>query len=202
MESKDAHADEAEFRAAGIFAAPTMRFEREGKHPDGTTVKVAFSLTFAEDKTAPRIHFATCQQHYPENFWNPAFQKHANSASGIAGVVAVAEQPERHAQFFTVFAGSPPTRITGGFTIETPRGIIDMLTPVAFVQRFGVMAPDVSYGPRLAALRFLVEDASLLQGIPEQAGMAGVCAGNPTVIGLGDAMGAVLIFEAAPKKAR
>src|SRR5215470_1039177 len=71
------------------LAAPTMRFEREGKRPDGATVTVGFSLTFAEDKAAPNIHFTTCQQHYPENFWNPAFQRHANTAAGIAGVVAV-----------------------------------------------------------------------------------------------------------------
>ena len=76
-----------------------MRFEREGRRPDGTTVKVGFSLAFAEDKAAPDIHFAVCQQHYPENFWNPAFQKHANGASGIAGVVFVADAPERHRGF-------------------------------------------------------------------------------------------------------
>ena len=90
LESHDAAADEAAFRAAGIAASETMRFEREGKRPDGSPVKLGFSLAFAENKAAADIHFATCQQHYPENFWNPAFQKHANSATGIAGVVVVA----------------------------------------------------------------------------------------------------------------
>src|SRR3972149_3789868 len=60
-----------------ILASEVMRFEREGKRPDGTPVKVGFSLAFAEDKDAPDIHFCICQQHFPENFWNPAFQKHA-----------------------------------------------------------------------------------------------------------------------------
>jgi hypothetical protein len=36
---------------------------------------------------------------------------------------------------------------------------------------------------------------SVLEAIPEQAGIAGVSVGNPTVVGSGDAMGAVLIFE-------
>ena len=94
LESKDARGDEADFRAAAISAGDVMRFEREGKRPDGSAVKVAFSLAFADDKRAPDIHFATCQQHYPENFWNPEFQKHANSASGVAGVVAVANEPD------------------------------------------------------------------------------------------------------------
>jgi catechol 2,3-dioxygenase-like lactoylglutathione lyase family enzyme len=196
LESKDARVDESEFHAASILAVPTMRFEREGKRPDGATVKVGFSLTFAEDKAAPNIRFTTCQQHYPENFWNPAFQRHANSAAAIAGVVAVAERPERHARFFEIFADGQSTMADGGFTIKTPRGVIDMLTPAVFTHRFGVAAPNVSDGPRLAALRFAVGDIGLLEAVPEQAGIAGICGGNPTVIGPGDAMGATLIFEA------
>jgi catechol 2,3-dioxygenase-like lactoylglutathione lyase family enzyme len=196
LESKDARVDESEFHAASILAVPTMRFEREGNRPDGATVKVGFSLTFAEDKAAPNIRFTTCQQHYPENFWNPAFQRHANSAAAIAGVVAVAERPERHARFFEIFADGQSTMADGGFTIKTPRGVIDMLTPAVFTHRFGVAAPNVSDGPRLAALRFAVSDIGLLEAVPEQAGIAGICVGNPTVIGPGDAMGATLIFEA------
>ena len=83
LESHDAAADEAAFRFAQIAASDVMKFEREGKKPDGTPVKLGFSLAFAEDKFVRDIHFATCQQHYPENFWNPAFQKHANSVSGM-----------------------------------------------------------------------------------------------------------------------
>ena len=202
VESKDARADEDQFRAAGVLAMPTMRFEREGQRPDGTPVKVGFSLTFAEDQAAPNIHFTTCQQHYPENFWNPAFQRHVNSAAGIAGVVAVAERPERHARFFEIFTGAPSITVADGFMIETPRGTVDMLAPAAFTRRFGVRPPNVSGGPRLAALRFAVNDISLLEALPEQAGIAGIPPGNPTVVGSADAMGAVLIFEPAIREAR
>ena len=50
----------------------------KARQPDGTPVKVAFSLAFADDAQAPDASFFTCQQHYPENFWNPAFQQHGN----------------------------------------------------------------------------------------------------------------------------
>ncbi|HEY7229528.1 MAG TPA: VOC family protein [Pseudolabrys sp.] len=200
LESKDAHADESEFRAAGILTAPTMRFEREGKRPDGAVVKVAFSLTFADDKASHDIRFVTCQHHYPENFWNPAFQRHANGVTGINGIVAVAERPEHHARFFGTFTGGRPIVSDDGFMIATPRGAIDMLTPIAFTRRFGVKTPDVSDGPRLAALRFAMD--SLSEGTPQQTGIAGIFAGNPTVVASGDAMGAVLIFEAAIHDAR
>ena len=80
-------------------------------------------------------------------------------------------------------------------TIKTPRGDIEVVTPATFVERFGVSAPDVSRGARLAALRFSVADASLLAGIPGEAGIAGLYAENSTVISREDAMGAVLVFE-------
>ena len=155
LQSRDARADEAAFRKAGIAAAETMRFEREAKRPDGTAVKVAFSLAFAEDDAAPDIHFAVCQQHYPENFWNPAFQKHANGVDTVACVVAVAAEPSRHRDFLLAFAGAQSARDTGeGFAIDLPRGALEMTTPTAFERRFGLPAPDTSRGARLAAMRF------------------------------------------------
>lgn len=175
LESRDAQADEAAFRAAGIAGSEVMRFEREGKRPDGSAVKVGFSLAFADDKAAPDIHFAACQQHYPENFWNPAFQQHANGVEAVAGVVAVAEQPSRHRDFLLAFTGAASAHDTGdGFTIDLPRGAIEMTTPAAFERRFGLPAPDASRGARLAALRF---------------------SGRALARGQQPAMGAVLVFE-------
>jgi catechol 2,3-dioxygenase-like lactoylglutathione lyase family enzyme len=196
LQSDDAEADEADFRTAGIAVSEAMRFEREGKRPDSSPVKVAFSLAFAEDRLAPDIHFAVCQQHYPENFWNPAFQKHANGVTGLAGVVVVADAPPQHRAFFEAFVGAKAVDGESGMSLPTPRGRIDLLTPAAFTGRYGVAPPDVSRGARLAAIRFAVADPSLMQSVPELAGLAGVYAGSPTVIGADDAMGATLIFEA------
>lgn len=199
LQSRDAAADAAAFAQAGIAGSEAMRFAREGKRPDGSPVKLGFSLAFAQDnaapKAAPLIRFATCEQHYPENFWNPAFQKHVNGASGVAGVVAVAEDPEEHRSFFQSFANVDAAAVAGGFALVTPRGVIEVMTPDAFLSRFGVAPPDVSRGARLAALRFAVADASLLQAMPERAGIAGLYAGNAAVVGREDAMGAVLVFE-------
>ena len=189
--------DADEFSAQGLGDFAHYEFEREAKRPDGTPLKVAFTLAFAADPHAPDIGFFTCQQHYPENFWNPAFQKHANSVTGVAGVVAVAEEPARHLKFVEGFVGAAAERSGEGFRIATPRGTIEVTTPAAFLHRFGVRAPEVARGARLAALRFTSADASLLQGVPELAGMAGLYAGNAAVIGPEDALDAVLVFEPA-----
>ncbi len=155
LEGKGAAADAEAFRAAGIGDFDVFDFEREGKRPDGASVKVAFSLAFAADPKAPDIGFFTCQQHYPENFWNPAFQKHANGVSGVAGVVFVAENPADHHIFLKAFAGvSDLTSTSSGITIETPRGEIQVMDPSAFRLHYGVEPPTTARGMRLAAIRF------------------------------------------------
>jgi len=190
-------ADAEDFRAKGIGDFALYDFEREAKRPDGSAVKVAFSLAFARDAGVLDTGFFTCQQHYPENFWSPAFQKHANSATGVAGIVAVANDPDQHRGFMQTFSAGEARPMEGGFIIDTPRGTIEMTTPDAFLRRFGVAAPDVSRGARLAAVRFAVADASLVQNAPELASIAGIYAENKAIIGANDAMGAVIIFKPA-----
>ena len=159
LEGKGAAADAEAFRAAGIGDFDVFDFEREGKRPDGSTVKVAFSLAFAQDRQAPDTGFFTCQQHYPENFWNPAFQKHANGITGVAGVVFVAENPADHHVFLKAFSGVSDLQSTSsGITIETPRGEIQVMDPAAFRLHYAVEPPDVARGMRLAAMRFGVGD--------------------------------------------
>src|SRR5262245_3478352 len=180
------------FRAAGIGDYELYEFERQGKRPSGTPVKLAFALAFASDPGAPGIGFFTCFQRNPENFWNPAFQSHPNTAVAVAGVVLVAHVPSNHAKFLAVFAGADSRRTPDGVTIATPRGNIEVLTPAGFASRFGVPAPDISDGARLAALRFLVKDTGVVAKVPA---IAALYNGNISVIGQQDAMGAVLVFE-------
>jgi catechol 2,3-dioxygenase-like lactoylglutathione lyase family enzyme len=197
LESEDARADAAEFRASGISASEVMHFEREGRRPDGSSVKVGFSLAFAQDPFAPDIHFATCQQHYPENFWNPAFQQHTNGVERVAGVVLVADEPAEHRDFMLAFTGGHSARgDSDGFRIELPRGTISVMTPAAFTRRFGLSAPATARGPRLAALRFGVSDTDSVKSSLEQAGIA-ITAGRGGVITTDSAaiLGATLVFE-------
>src|SRR5258708_9453296 len=106
LEGKVAAHDISAFHAAGISDFKVFDFERAAARPAGSPVKVAFSLAFAADAMAPDAGYFTCQQHYPENFWNPAFQTHANGTAGIAGVVMVSENPEAHRHFVSAFSGA------------------------------------------------------------------------------------------------
>jgi catechol 2,3-dioxygenase-like lactoylglutathione lyase family enzyme len=195
LEGRDAAADAAAFKAAGIAASDVMRFEREGKRPDGSTVKVAFSLVFARDPGASETSFATCQQHYPENFWNPAFQQHANTASGIAAAVLVAENPSDHHIFLSAFSGVRDLHATSsGVTAATPRGDIKVMDPAAFRSHFGTEPPDVSQGARLAALQFRVRDRAAVTAALQAGGIKFASKMEQIVIPSERAMGATIVF--------
>jgi catechol 2,3-dioxygenase-like lactoylglutathione lyase family enzyme len=196
LESRNAIADASDFRAAKIGVSDAMRFEREAKRPDGSTVKVGFSLAFARDPQAPQIGFAACEQHFPENFWNPAFQQHANTVSGVGGVVLVAENPSDHHIFLSALSGVRDLHATsGGVSAATPRGDIRVMDPAAFHSHFGTAPPDVSSGARLAALRFRVRERAALTAALAAGGMTSSSHMGSVVVAPEHAMGATLVFE-------
>lgn len=196
LESDDAAADAALFQSSGIAASEVMTFEREGNRPDGAPVKVAFSLAFARDAGAPGVGFAVCQHHLPENFWNPVFQQHPNTARGIASVVLVAENPSDHHIFLSAFTGVRDLHATSsGVSASTPRGEIKLMDPAAFRSHFGTEPPDISQGARLAALQFRVRDRAALEAALNRGGVAAASRMGSTVVTPQIAMGATLVFQ-------
>ena len=124
LESADAAADNGLWTSAGIGGFDTFFFERQGRRPDGQAVRVAFTLAFAAETAARGSGFFVCQQHEPQNFWNPAFQTHANGAQGVAETRFGAPSPPEHRRFFEAFTGAAAREIEAGLLIELPRGSI------------------------------------------------------------------------------
>jgi hypothetical protein len=198
LEGKGAAADVAAFHEAGIGHFDKFDFEREAKRPDGSTVKVGFSLAFATDPKAPDTGYFTCQQHYPENFWNPAFQTHPNGVAGIAGVTLVAENPADHADFFRAYAGVTDVKSnSNGIAIKTPRGEIQVMDSTAYRRHFVVDPPDLTHGARLAAIRFSLRDKTALMSALGKGGIVSAEHMGNVIIPPDIACGATLIFAPA-----
>jgi glyoxalase-like protein len=196
LEGKGAACDAETFRSAGLGDFNVFDFQREAKRPDGSSVTVAFSLAFAVDDQSPDAGFFTCQQHYPENFWNPAFQHHPNGVVGIAGIIMVAEHPDEHRHFLSAFTGVNIVKSeTGGISVTTPRGEIQILTPSNYRTRVGTEPPDLTRGARLAAICFAARERAELISVLGKGGVTSVeCNGN-IVIPAHVAQGATLVFE-------
>ena len=108
LDSDDAAADAAQFAADGIGEFVPFFFDRKGRKPDGTETHVAFTLAFALDPSLSDSAFFTCQQHFPEAFWNPALQRHDNGGRDVARVTLAVRDPTAHTRFLSSFTGVRP----------------------------------------------------------------------------------------------
>ena len=198
LESHDAAKDAEEFTRTGFGLGTAARFERAGRRPDGSEVKVAFSLAFARDPRAPDCGFAVCQQHFPENFWNPAFQQHRNGVTGVAGAVLVADNPSDHHIFLSALSGERELLSTSsGIKVSTPRGDIQVMDRSAYSNHFGAAPPDVSKGARLAALRVTTSDMSKVRESLSEGRLPLREEHGRLVVGPEQALGAAIVFETA-----
>lgn len=196
LSSADARADAQAFNESGIGDFEVFDFAREGARPDGSLVKLAFSLVFARDPSSPGVGFAACQHHFPENFWNPEFQQHANGASGVLGAVLVAENPADHHIFLKAFTGVSDLHASSiGVTAHTPRGDVEIVEAVAFRDQFGVAPRLGGEGASLQGLRLSVPDIDVAERALENGGVAFHRHMGRLVVPPDTAFGATLIFE-------
>ena len=198
LNSGNAVDDARSFAAAGIGNSEVFEFSREGKKPDGTAVKLAFSLAFAQDKASPHVRFAVCQHHFPENFWDPAFQRHANGANAVPGVVLVADNPTDHHIFLKAFTGVSDLNSNSiGIRARTENGDIEIMEQVAFRDQFGVSPKLSGEGMTLNGLRFEVADIDRTEALLRHGGLAAQRHVGRLVVAPDIAHGATLIFETA-----
>jgi hypothetical protein len=196
LNSSNAALDARSFEATGIGGFKVFDFSREGAKPDGTPVKLAFSLAFAQDQASPSLRFAVCQHHFPENFWDPAFQIHANGTKAVPGAVMVADSPTDHHIFLKAFTGLQDLHSSSiGVRARTENGDIEIVEQVAFRDQFGIL-PDVKgEGMTLNAMRFAVTDIAQAETLHRQNAIASQRHVGRLVIPPHVAHGATLIFE-------
>lgn len=198
LNSGNAADDARAFEAAGIGGYDVFDFSREGVKPEGTPVKLAFSLAFASDPASPNLGFAACQHHFPENFWNPAFQIHPNGAQTVAGVAMVADNPTDHHIFLKAFSGVQDLHSSSiGVKARTGNGDIEIMEQVAFRDQFGISPVVDGERMTLNALRVEVADMAQAEASHRQNGVASRRHMGRLVVPPDVAHGATLIFETA-----
>lgn len=140
LSSEDARADEARWRGAGLTTFEPVYFERCATLPDGSEAKVAFTIAFVVNENMPGAVFFCCQQHAPEAFWQPEYQRHRNGAADFSSVTLSAEDPLSHAAFFEALFGAGSVNVEGDrLDVHSALGNIEVISPVSVSRRY----PDV-----------------------------------------------------------
>lgn len=177
LDSADAPADADRFTSTGIGAFEPFFFERKGRRPDGSETEVAFTLAFALDPGLPTAAFFVCQQHFPDNFWNPAFQAHANGATDIRAVTVASPEPEARLGFLSAFTGTPAEQSLGAYTFPLQReGHLDVAKGAddGEIAAFAIAMPDPARQAitlRAAAIPYDISDAGVTVRAPDACGV-------------------------------
>jgi len=196
FEGHDSRADRAEFAARGLDTYDNFDFKRQAKLPDGSSVEVAFSLAFVTHPEIADASFFTCQQHAPEYFWKPDYQRHDNTARQVSEVVIRASTPKRFESFFAAIQDADAVTATDdAVSVSTARGLVSVLAPAVYDDRFATdAAKDAPEAPYLAAYQITVDDLGALRGCLDSASISYRGGYDRCVVGARDAFGIALEF--------
>jgi hypothetical protein len=198
LESRDARADRERFQAAGIHTYDPFDFARKARLPSGEEATVGFSLAFASHPEITDAGFFTCQQHAPQHFWKPEYQRHPNTATTVQDVWLVTRRPLDFAEFLREFAGvEDVVAADDRLEIETGRGTIVAATPERFEKAFGVPSPVHHNDPSFAGFAVGVADLGTARRFLENAGVRHVEGSGRLTLLPSEGFGAILAFSAA-----
>lgn len=164
--SANAIGDAEEFRLKGLSDFEPFQFSRQAKQPDGEEVKVGFTLAFVTHIDMPDAVFFTCQQHAPQYFWKPTYQRHPNTARAVTQVFMLADDPSHFASFFEALFGAAQVTIAETMLIvDTGEGKLYVVTHAAYERIFNTKAPPTPFGQAaFAAITVEVDDLESLVG--------------------------------------
>jgi catechol 2,3-dioxygenase-like lactoylglutathione lyase family enzyme len=198
LDSRDARADSQSFRQAGLVTYEPFDFSRTARLPSGEDAKVGFSLAFTSHPDIANAGFFVCQQHAPQHFWRPEYQRHDNTALTLKDVCLVADRPLRFAEFVQGFAASDAVRASDTLVeVTTARGTVVVLTADRFAERFGTAPPRPERLPGLAGYTVGVSDLAAAGAACARAGVATVTGDGRLTIVPDDAFGTALAFARA-----
>jgi catechol 2,3-dioxygenase-like lactoylglutathione lyase family enzyme len=198
LESRDSEAEAIAFAEAGIGDFAPFFFERQGSRPDGSPMRVAFTLAFAQDVLAPECAFFVCQQHEPQNFWNITLQQHGNGATGLSAALMLAENPTDHHIFLEAFTGQRGPRSSSlGLSFPLPRGRLDVLTPAASAALTGEAALAALREPRFTGFTVTVRDLGAVSSRLSAEGIMALRNGSRLAVPASAAFGTAILFEQA-----
>jgi hypothetical protein len=196
FESADARAERERYAVAGLTTYAPFDFSRTATMPGGEQVTVGFSLSFVTHPDMPRAVFFCCQQHAPEYFWRPEYQRHPNTAVSIGEVALVAREPLRYADFLRQVSNGEVTQSdTAAVKIVTPRGALAVYDPAGFEEAYSFEAPSLEQGPVFGGYRIEVANREVALNHLETAGVSWRRTASGHSIGPDDAAGAVIAFS-------
>ena len=195
--TSDAAGDAAEFKKSGLESYDVFHFGRQATLPDGSKARVDFSLAFVTEPSMPEAAFFTCQQHAPQYFWRPEYQRHANGATKLVEVVMSAAQPDEFRNFFERLMQAPAEAASSGLSIGEAGERLTVLNHAGLAARFPeIPRRGAKDTPRFEAYAIEVADLPATQALLTSAGVAFTSTPRSLVLAPSAAFGVAIEFKA------
>lgn len=151
--TKDAAADIAAWRAAGLQTYAPFEFSRMARLPSGEDLRIGFTLAYTSTPAAPWLGHFACQHYAPQYFAQPQYLTHANSARSVRDVWISGDGALDLAGHLDTVIGATGAPVSSGrIDFETPTGTVVLADPKTFEAAFGMPPPHPEDGPHLAGL--------------------------------------------------
>lgn len=170
LKSNGWEADRAHFEAQGMKVWAPFEFSRLAGQPDGSEVRVGFKLTIANYPDLPKVVFFTCDhQHEPKYFYKPQFQSHLNTATGIAEILMVADEPMQLKPHFESLIGAASVhQYDDNLSVEAGRSVITVSRRSDISERFLGAAIGQSSDTRFVGYGVYVRDIDAAELVLEK----------------------------------
>jgi hypothetical protein len=158
LTSLDIRDDYEALKKRGAAPFEPFSFERRVTLPDGSEgiVSATFTGWFPVRTEFTRLFYT--QQLRPQYIWVPGWQRHANGAANLRSITIVAEKPDEYKSYFeSMMLSSTIKSEKENFVVTTPSGLIEIISPVDYAERyeFADIKPSNSL-PHVAAVKIAV----------------------------------------------
>lgn len=195
LKTDDAEGAAVEFTAASIAAGDAIDFARPVELPGGTR-EARFTVARVRGDASPGTSLFVCQQHTPDVVWREDFLEQPNGATGLAELIGVADDLAAIEQAYAVIFDDRVRRSDDAVTIAADLATISFLTPTALTRRFGPLGQPVSAPtPRLAGLRFAVDDLDRTKNVLRNNDVSWTASGPSILIAPKEACGTLVVFS-------
>jgi len=198
LATDDAVAAAGALAARGLQVGEPIRFSRPVVLADGTH-DAKFVVTHIGGNETPGAAMFFCQHLTRDVVWRPEWQRHANGATGIAGLLAMHPDPEQAAARYRRLVGDARVRAEKG-RAEVAFGSCTMtivLPGDAAAAAAGVAPAPSQETVRLVGMTIAVADLAQTAALLQREKIAHTASRESLVVHPAAAHGAVLTFAAA-----
>lgn len=185
-------ADFAHLTAQGFAPLPPLALQRTVA-TGNTDATARFTVVRVAPAAMAEGRVQYCQHHTPEVVWQTRWLAHANHAVGLAGVLICVADPAEAAQRYARFTGLSVYQSGNAWRLDTERGYLLFANTATVQQTFGLVAPAV---PWIAGYVIDSDDMNATREL-----IAGDALGERMLVRLPDALGGLVIFQAAGAQA-